>query len=351
VSDTSGSPAATSGRGHDSNMVANGGHPGSLAGPVPLWLQATLAIVIIGLLGLLVWLGFVLHDVFVSHKGNVVTLETAKGQLIVGAVTGVLTIAIASGTIWYARLTHSLVAQAEATRSNMQDQIRLASEQLSLSQMSLRLAMRPRLADVPAGWNRALATVAHLQLEGYGTPFALNDPGKVVLPPSNALFSYLVVPLRNIGTGPAVIMDGRLAVGDVVFDDYASSEVVVPANEVTNFVFAVPRDRPSTEPIVNALTRLEAIDVLVFYTNVQGDDASCTRLSLGKDPSGPQRMKVVRVQFEQDPSSLAIDGMPDLASTIAQVTQTDPDQMIPEIGEPSGLSQLGKLLKLHLPHW
>lgn len=266
-------------------------------GTIPLWLRMILGVVIVGLLGLLVLLGLVLHDVFVSHNQNVIILDTAKGQLLVGAVTGILTIAIASGTIWYARLTHILVAQAEATRSTMEDEIRLADEQLLLNRMSLRLAMRPRLADVPADWGRIPETISHLHLEGYGAPFALKDPRRIILPPATAVFAYLIVPLRNIGTGPAVVTGGRLMAGASTYDNYVSSEIVVPTNEMTLFTFAVSRTFPSADPIINALTNRAQIDVSVSYTNAQGDDAQQTQLSLGKDPSDPQKMRVLSVTF------------------------------------------------------
>ncbi len=269
-------------------------------GPIPLWLRLTLGVVIAALLGLLVLLAFVLNDVFVSHNQNVIISDTTVGQLLVGAISGVLTIAIASATIWYARLTHILVAQAEATRSNMEDEIRLADEQLSLNRMSLRLAMRPRLADVPADSNKTEDTVSYLHLEGYGTPFALTEPRSVVLPSATAVFAYLIVPLRNIGTGPAVITGCCLKVGASVFDDYISSEIVVPANEIARFIFSVPRARPAAEAIVTALTSRGHVEVIVSYTNAQGDDAQQTSLSLGKDPSAPQKMRVLTVSFADD---------------------------------------------------
>jgi hypothetical protein len=185
----------------------------------------------------------------------------------------------------------------------MEDEIRLADRQLLLSEVGMRLAMRPRLADIPAVWNRAFEAVPKLHLEGFGAPFELSDPGKIVLPPATAVFAYLIVPLRNIGTGPAVITGARLAVEEIIFDDYASSEVVVPVGEITSFVFSVPRDRLSSASIAEALIRREQVEVTVSYTNAQGGDSQHTHLSLGKDPSSTQKMKILSIRFPEEPST------------------------------------------------
>jgi hypothetical protein len=283
-----------------SGEAAKGRIAAVFPGPVPLWLRLTLGIVIVSSLGLMVLLGFILAGVFFSRNQSAISLDTAKGQLVVGAVTGVLTIAIASGTIWYARLTHFLVAQAEATRSEIQNEIRIAGDQLALAQMNLRFGMRPVLADVPRGWIGTAEGPSDLDLEGYGAPFMLREPGEVVLPTATTVFAYLVVPLRNIGSGLAVITGGRLDAEAASVEEYSLSKIVVPVNELTYIIFAVRRDLPLVDAAAEALISRTNIEVLISYTNALGDDPRGTRLSLGRDPSAPHKMRVLSVSFLED---------------------------------------------------
>jgi hypothetical protein len=298
VTDSSGASTARSDRGKEQSTNN---------GPA-WWLIIVIAVVIVATVLLAVVLGVSLRNVLDASKTELPE-QTAKAQVVVGAMTGILTIAIAFGTIWYARLTRGMLAEATATRLSEIDQLDLMRRQLDqsaraldLAKESQRLSIRPCLADVPRDSQRLSGTPVQIHLQYYGTKYTMSDSNAVLVPAPTLQHAYLVVPMRNIGSGIAMVTSISLMASNQVAQGDASQITVAPS-EFTRLVFVVDRGEGGQRSVAEAIVARQPVLVSVSYTNAQGEDPLRTELMLERDPTTTDTLKVVppaRIRSEDE---------------------------------------------------
>lgn len=273
--------------------------------------RAAIGVVAVPAIGLLAVLFAVLRDVL-DEKVNQVDTRIAQGQLILGALTGLLTLVIAGATAWYARLTAELVQNAEATREDVRSEIELAKEQLDVSRRqidasgeqvelgraSLLVATRPIIADVPTGQHLVGPQHPGVRFASVANPIHIADEGQPFAPDATPDFAYLWLPVRNVGAGLAIIESSYVACDVGPSFPGELGRTVLPPGERTGITFAVPRKgRPELEELVSVLTGRREVSVSITYANATGGDQLRTRLDLVSDHSAPTNMRVRRAAF------------------------------------------------------
>ena len=86
------------------------------------------------------------------------------------------------------------------------------------------------------------------------------------------------VPLRNIGSGVALIQGISLHIGDLGWGGEMTSAVVAP-NEWTRFAFTIPKDTPALDTVLSDL-RSGTATMWVRYTDITGSQVFRTRVDI-----------------------------------------------------------------------
>src|SRR6266496_3978966 len=145
------------------------------------------------------------HNLFQTVDGLVAlgTLLLAAGTLTLAWTTR----ATARRTRDLAEQTRSLASSTEREVQAVVDQAEAARQEVEVSREALQATYRPRLVDVPSG---SYVRQARTSLSGMQTTF---DDSHIVVSsrdervPSDRL---IIVPVRNVGTGLALIQEVRL---------------------------------------------------------------------------------------------------------------------------------------------
>jgi hypothetical protein len=179
----------------------------------------------------------------------------AIGTLTLAAVTVVLAFVSAAGVIVArdaARDTRRLAETAEQEARAVLEQAEATRSQAAIAQATLSASVQPLLGHVPLG------------------EFDEDNPeaeiGAVKVKGDNRHL-WISIPVRNVGSGVAVIQEAKLAPGSRVRFGQGISSTMVPVGELTRCWFAI--DRRSNSDLIETLDQ-GGLWLQVFYTGAAG---------------------------------------------------------------------------------
>jgi hypothetical protein len=215
------------------------------------------------------------HSLLHTVEGLVAlgTLALAGGTLVVASVTGWT----AHRTRQLAVATMKVATSTEREVKAVVDQAEAAAQQVEVSREALLATYRPRLVNVRLGWTEPNARGAR-SLDGSTTI-------RVAPTPNRRGERSVIVPVRNVGTGLALIQQIRLrwheSGSSVLPDETTRGGVPVPAvlppteRASLNFDFG-----PGESARVDSIIDLKMFAVEVDYLDVSGQLAEMTRLDV-----------------------------------------------------------------------
>jgi hypothetical protein len=180
------------------------------------------------------------------------------------------------------RASNRIAASADEQLVVSREQVKGVKDQADAATHALQTAARPVLIDVPL---QRFATRDFLYKMEFadGLTVEIRDLGEVVVPREAARgYAYCSVPLRNVGTGPALIRGNRIVAGLSEYSwNGAISDPVVPAGELTRLTFTVPMDRGELNSITTGLLNGQPPpEIEVRYTDIDEFQDLRTRLHL-----------------------------------------------------------------------
>jgi hypothetical protein len=235
---------------------------------------------------LLALLGFVPSPTTATGQSlatpDLASMAVAGGTLILATVTVVLALltrrSLALGSAELKLAEDSVTAVKEQTTkvaeqvTATQAQVAAAQEQAQIARQTLEASWRPFLVDVP--WGYATRGSA---MGGSGDAAVMdvwkNDNGSVEAD----------VPLRNIGSGPAIITRAGLSVTQLHWPAARFSTSIVAPGEVVRIRFEVAPGDATRNGITDALLNLRPFVVTVFYAD-QGTGKWRSRVYVHKSP-------------------------------------------------------------------
>jgi hypothetical protein len=180
--------------------------------------------------------------------------------------------------------------QAAAT----QNQVAATQQQAAIAQRTLEASWRPLLVDVPFGF----ATRPRGTIYGGGT----EDLASVTGLKLDDGTGRVVVPFRNIGSGPAIISRAVLSFGQLQADATSFSSSIVAVREVVHIRFDIA---PAGAVLINLISQLDAgkpFTVTVFYGD-QGSVGTWRSRAQLHCPSQVQGYKVLNVDLYEGDSN------------------------------------------------
>ena len=183
--------------------------------------------------------------------------------------------------------------QAAATQQQafaMQNQAAATQQQAAIAQQTLEASWRPLLVDVPFGFaTRRISSPGSLgPLEVDVAPVEADKRQDGVV--------RVIVPFRNIGSGPAVISRAVMSFGQLHTEATAFSSSIVAAREAVRIFFDVA---PTGAVPINVISQLDSgrpFTVAVFYGDQGGARAWRSRAQLHRPPS-TKRYQVLNVEL------------------------------------------------------
>jgi len=145
--------------------------------------------------------------------------------------------------------------------------------------------------DVPSPRTAAERHPLRIDLPGYGSIFTLGDESEISVPPGSARRAYLVVPLRNVGSGLAVIVRTELRWGDIAHVGSAS-QTAVPVGELVRLAFTMDGSAHGLQALTEAVKAREDMECVVRYTNAVGDEVLSSTVQMTKEQGSDRTMKV-----------------------------------------------------------
>ncbi len=206
------------------------------------------------------------------------------------------------------RLAGATERQSEASASQADASAALAA----VMRDAVQASHRPLIADVPPpdGLDRFSAgqrpAIARIEFDD-GPTIDYHYSGEVIVMGGHANTAFLSVPIRNIGTGPAIVLNGQLSAGVCVSDRAGKvADPVLPVGEITRITFTVDGSKVEHVPIIAALTNGSGLSatVVISYTDIGQQEMFRTRLVLA---DGSDQWYVRQIYFyrndEFDPLS------------------------------------------------
>lgn len=195
---------------------------------------------------------------------------------------------VAADTGRLAGETEKLAAATNRTVDLARDELNLVERQLEVSErqvttarLSLQSAIRPLLVNIPPG-RVGPGIVRHANADAGAIVFF--QPGG---PHEAALDPRIVVPLRNIGPGPAFIQEALIEVPWTRRRSQPSGLVIAPG-EPTTFTFQVTK---GPEGVSSPWLRVE-----ITYTDVAGEQTLRTTLYAEHDQRWAVRQLILSEQ-------------------------------------------------------
>jgi hypothetical protein len=211
--------------------------------------------------------------------GDQASIAVAGGTLILATVTVVLALltrrSLTLGAAELKAAEDSVKAVNEQT-GKLADQVTATQGQAKVARETLEASWRPFLVDVPYGFaNRGSAR------GGVGDAAVIdvwkNDNGS----------QEADVPLRNIGSGPAIIHRAEVSVNQLHERASRWSPAIVAPGEVVRLRFLVATGTATRNALIDALKKLEPCVITVFYAD-QGTGKWRSRVYLHRLPEeGP----------------------------------------------------------------
>jgi hypothetical protein len=211
--------------------------------------------------------------------GDQASIAVAGGTLILATVTVVLALltrrSLALGAAELKAAEDSVKAVKEQT-GKLADQVTATQGLAKVARETLEASWRPFLVDVPYGFaNRGSAR------GGVGDAAVIdvwkNDNGSMEAD----------VPLRNIGSGPAIINKAGISVTQLHAAAARWSPAIVAPGEVVRIRFEVAPGAATSNALLDALAKLQPCVVTVFYAD-QGTGKWRSRVYLHRLPEeGP----------------------------------------------------------------
>jgi hypothetical protein len=158
-------------------------------------------------------------------------------------------------------------------------QVAATQQQAAIAQRTLEASWRPLLVDVPRGF----ATRA---VSGPLAQMTEVDAAEVVGVKRSDGTARVVVPFRNIGSGPAVVTKAVLSFGQLHADATSFSSSIVAVREVVHIHFDLA---PVGAALINIISQLEAsrpFTVAVFYGDQGGVGKWRSRAQLHRPAQG-----------------------------------------------------------------
>jgi hypothetical protein len=225
---------------------------------------ARAAIAVVGLLGFALLIFSIVGLLgLVSTPVGPVRQHLSPADLASSAVAGA-TLILAVFTAYLAMATRESVAAtrreaaiAEQALAAAQEQARIGAEQVlatnrhaEIAQETLEASWRPILVDVPIG----------LFVVTSSSVFGSWDRGRVRVTEVGRPLQKLraTIPLRNVGSGPAIIVSSSLSIGDYksIAAPEISAPIVPPAmDELTNIEFDIDVGRKDLGSLVDDLQK------------------------------------------------------------------------------------------------
>jgi hypothetical protein len=206
---------------------------------------------------------------------------------------GTLALAVATAflareTRTEARETRRLAGLAEAELEAMKqqtgavlEQAAAAERQADVGRQAVQGTIRPVLIDVP------------LEPSGEATEFVRYENVRERVPlgaidvrdyPGSLGIS---VPLRNAGSGIALLTGLSLRCGDLPTWGGHFVRAVVPPGESTRVAFSLAKTEPRTADHIASINAGNGFTVDVAYSDIVGDQATITQLHITRGPGGP----------------------------------------------------------------
>jgi len=214
-----------------------------------------------------------------TATADLASIAVAGGTLILATVTVVLALltrrSLALGAAELKAAEDSVRAVNEQT-GKLADQVTATQGQAKVARETLEATWRPFLVDVPYGF----ATRGSAR-GGSGDAAVINvwknDNGSMEAD----------VPLRNIGSGPAIINRAEVSVNQLHERASRWSPAIVAPGEVVRLRFEVALGTATRNALVDALANLRPCVVTVFYSD-QGTGKWRSRIQLHRSPEeGP----------------------------------------------------------------
>jgi hypothetical protein len=229
---------------------------------------------------------------------DLITLTVSGATLLLGLLTGLLALltwrAVLAGRD-EAKIANAALAASQRQTKIAEEQMAISSKQVTIAQETLEASWRPFLVDVPLG--RYLDASSH--------------PG---FPPSDRAWVQVArkpnsdgwtcgVPLRNIGSGPAIIRATGLEGGGASWSGAGTSASIVAPQELTRITFDVPSDRDDVSDLRTSLHDGQPFVVTVAYSDQSGRNLSYTKAhGCAKGTGDARRWHIRQVGLHNDPN-------------------------------------------------
>jgi hypothetical protein len=221
------------------------------------------------------------------------------GSLVVAAATALL----AGFTALLALMTSRSIAATRREAGIAEAALAVAKRDADISEQALETSWRPRLVDVPWGQYRVPDTIRGQYDLATVTVHRLDQSPA----------TRVEIPLRNIGTGPAIIKGAGLSVdSDVGWSGASISRTIVAPDELTRIRFDVPHDRAELQPMLDALdkgNRTALIDVA--YTDQVGTRTYRSQAHLHKSETSGWRVRQLALFDGDSKTPFAMSGPSD----------------------------------------
>jgi hypothetical protein len=190
--------------------------------------------------------------------------------------------------------THVQAGAMQTLASATFSQVAATQQQAAIAQRTLEASWRPLLVDVPFGF----ATRPRGTIYGGGT----EDLASVTGLKLDDGTGRVVVPFRNIGSGPAIISRAVLSFGQLHADATSFSSSIVAVSEVVRIRFEIA---PAGAVLINLISQLgegKPFTVTVFYVD-QGSVGTWRSRAQLHCPSQAQGYKVLNVDLYEGDSN------------------------------------------------
>jgi hypothetical protein len=251
-----------------------------------------------------VWLGL--------DSGAWVGIGTAAGTLVLALATFWLawkTSALASSSQKVADTSQREVglmqSQVEAMQTQveaMQAQSNAMKSQSETAQSSLHASVRPLIVEVPWGTPKEVAVDRPPWRWSPTSGSFKIDVSQVTLLKSAAQYD-LIVPVRNVGTGVAVLTVILLEISDEagsIFLDGHAAPPSVPSQETADLVFSIAKGENGWTELRKAVSQRAFLTASVHYCDLAGDQGSETRLRLAWRGGSRKKLRYVVVRTDMD---------------------------------------------------
>jgi hypothetical protein len=252
--------------------------PDSKVAHFAVWTGAVVAALLgIGMLAIAIaatvgWLSIGHLDFTRVGVGDLASLAVAGATLLLADFTAILAWLTRSSI--KATQREAEIAEAALVASNRQAKI--ASDALAAAHQQAKIADRQVEAT------NKQAQIAQDQLSASWRPILtetslLTSPGVTISPSLDKTFGVRV-PFMNIGRGPAFVAKGMLGLGVAVTPTHnVLPKIVAPAVQV-DLIFTISATANGVDKtIADALIDGQDLSVAVFYTDITGSIAWCSR--------------------------------------------------------------------------